>query len=73
MAQRDPLVEYQREGGDMFNRMKEGIKEETVRQLFLVRKQMDQAQSNVNVQDPAAGTDSDEDGRNAKPQTTIGG
>ncbi len=73
MAQRDPLVEYQREGGDMFNRMKEGIKEETVRQLFLVRKQMDQAQSTVNVQDPAAGTDSDEDGRNAKPQTTIGG
>src|SRR5699024_8008796 len=24
MAQRDPLVEYQREGGDMFKRMKEG-------------------------------------------------
>ncbi|AGP31383.1 preprotein translocase subunit SecA [Corynebacterium terpenotabidum] len=39
MAQRDPLVEYQREGGDMFRRMNDGIKEETVRQLFLVRKQ----------------------------------
>ncbi|QMV85936.1 preprotein translocase subunit SecA [Corynebacterium hindlerae] len=39
MAQRDPLVEYQREGGDMFNAMKDGIKEETVRQLFLIRKQ----------------------------------
>ena len=40
MAQRDPLVEYQKEGGDMFNAMKDGIKEETVRQLFLLRKQI---------------------------------
>lgn len=39
MAQRDPLVEYQKEGGDMFNAMKDGIKEETVRELFLLRKQ----------------------------------
>ncbi|MBZ8176876.1 preprotein translocase subunit SecA [Corynebacterium sp. 3HC-13] len=39
MAQRDPLVEYQKEGGDMFNGMKEGIKEETVRQLFSLRHQ----------------------------------
>lgn len=39
MAQRDPLVEYQKEGGDMFNGMKDGIKEETVRQLFMLRKQ----------------------------------
>ncbi|QAU52923.1 preprotein translocase subunit SecA [Corynebacterium pelargi] len=42
MAQRDPLVEYQKEGGDMFNAMKDGIKEETVRQLFMVRKQFEQ-------------------------------
>ena len=41
MAQRDPLVEYQKEGGDMFNAMKEAIKEETVRQLFLLRKQFE--------------------------------
>ncbi|MGO2549459.1 MAG: preprotein translocase subunit SecA [Corynebacterium casei] len=40
MAQRDPLVEYQKEGGDMFNAMNEGVKEETVRQLFMLRKQM---------------------------------
>ena len=40
MAKRDPLVEYQKEGGDMFNAMNEGIKEETVRQLFMLRKQM---------------------------------
>jgi preprotein translocase subunit SecA len=34
MAQRDPLVEYQREGYDMFNAMMEGIKEESVGNLF---------------------------------------
>nr|WP_123930673.1 preprotein translocase subunit SecA [Corynebacterium choanae] len=40
MAQRDPLVEYQKEGGDMFNAMKDAIMEETVRNLFTVRKQI---------------------------------
>lgn len=39
MAQRDPLVEYQKEGGEMFNAMKDAIKEETVRQLFMLRHQ----------------------------------
>jgi len=34
MAQRDPLVEYQREGYDMFNEMMEGIKEESTTALF---------------------------------------
>jgi preprotein translocase subunit SecA len=34
MAQRDPLVEYQREGFDMFNEMMEGIKEESATALF---------------------------------------
>jgi preprotein translocase subunit SecA len=34
MAQRDPLIEYQREGYDMFSAMSEGIKEETVGYLF---------------------------------------
>jgi preprotein translocase subunit SecA len=33
-AQRDPLVEYQREGFDMFSAMMEGIKEESVASLF---------------------------------------
>jgi preprotein translocase subunit SecA len=33
-AQRDPLVEYQREGFDMFSQMLEGIKEEAVGFLF---------------------------------------
>jgi preprotein translocase subunit SecA len=39
MAQRDPLIEYQREGYDMFTAMLEGIKEETVGHLFNVRVQ----------------------------------
>ncbi|WP_408935230.1 preprotein translocase subunit SecA [Corynebacterium marquesiae] len=42
MAQRDPLVEYQKEGGEMFNAMNDGVKEETVRQLFMLRKQFKQ-------------------------------
>src|SRR5262249_58167546 len=33
-GQRDPLIEYQREGYDMFGAMMEGIKEESVGLLF---------------------------------------
>ncbi len=36
MAQRDPLVEYQREGYDMFMAMLDGVKEESVGFLFNV-------------------------------------
>ncbi|OYN94591.1 preprotein translocase subunit SecA [Enemella evansiae] len=36
MAQRDPLVEYQREGGDMFNAMMEAFMEEVVGFVFQV-------------------------------------
>ncbi|WP_448853947.1 preprotein translocase subunit SecA [Corynebacterium frankenforstense] len=55
MAQRDPLVEYQKEGGDLFNAMNDAIKEETVRQLFLLRKQFEQqeAQSGATESAPA--------------------
>ena len=34
MAQRDPLIEYQREGFDLFNAMMDAVKEETVGFLF---------------------------------------
>ncbi len=34
MAQRDPLVEYANEGAHMFKAMMEGIREETVEQIF---------------------------------------
>ena len=52
MAQRDPLVEYQKEGGDMFNAMNDAVKEETVRQLFMLRKQF-KAQEEANAADEA--------------------
>ncbi|MEO6204311.1 MAG: preprotein translocase subunit SecA, partial [Mycobacteriales bacterium] len=43
MGQRDPLVEYQREGFDMFAAMMEGIKEESVGFLFNVDVQVEEA------------------------------
>lgn len=46
MAQRDPLVEYQREGFQLFQAMTEAIKEESVGFLF-----------NIEVQTPAAPAD----------------
>ena len=53
MAQRDPLVEYQKEGGDMFNAMNDAVKEETVRQLFMLRKQFEQqAEQNGEATEP---------------------
>ncbi|MCW2616468.1 MAG: protein translocase subunit secA [Frankiales bacterium] len=42
MGQRDPLVEYQREGFDMFNAMMDAIKEEAVGFLFNVEVQTQQ-------------------------------
>jgi preprotein translocase subunit SecA len=41
MAQRDPLVEYQREGYDMFIAMMDGIKEESVGYLFNLEVQVE--------------------------------
>jgi preprotein translocase subunit SecA len=42
-AQRDPLVEYQREGFDMFSQMLDGIKEEAVGFLFNLQVQVQEA------------------------------
>ncbi|GGN58657.1 protein translocase subunit SecA [Actinoplanes lobatus] len=41
-AQRDPVVEYQREGFDMFNQMMEGIKEEAVGFVFNLEVQVEE-------------------------------
>ena len=41
MAQRDPLVEYQREGFDLFSAMMDAIKEELVSYLFNVEVQVE--------------------------------
>ena len=51
-GQRDPLIEYQREGYDMFNAMMDGIKEESVGNLFNL---VVQVQENPIVEETAAG------------------
>ncbi len=53
MAQRDPVVEYSREGYHMFNGMLESIKEESVGFLFNVEVQVD-PQAPAAVAGPAA-------------------
>jgi len=55
MGQRDPLVEYQREGFDMFQTMMEGIKEESVRLLFNAEVQV-AGQEGEAAADEAAGS-----------------
>ncbi|MFD3313920.1 preprotein translocase subunit SecA [Streptomyces sp. NPDC058656] len=51
MAQKDPLVEYQREGFDMFTAMMDGIKEESVGYLFNLEVQVEQQVEEVPVED----------------------
>ena len=56
-SQRDPLVEYQREGFDMFATMMDGIKEEAVGFLFNLEVQVeddedDEAEEEVEVEEP---------------------
>ncbi|MER6442599.1 MULTISPECIES: preprotein translocase subunit SecA [unclassified Streptomyces] len=53
MAQKDPLVEYQREGFDMFGAMMDGIKEESVGYLFNLEVQVEQQVEEVPVADAA--------------------
>jgi preprotein translocase subunit SecA len=55
MAQRDPLVEYQREGGDMFNTMMAAFMEEVVGFVFHLEVEVEQA--------PAVGVVTGGDGR----------
>lgn len=70
MGQRDPLVEYQREGYQMYNAMVEAIKEESIQLLFhldVKQVQADQEQSAEQAQaaqtsgpaDPDADTETD--------------
>src|SRR5690606_14702758 len=62
-AQRDPLVEYQREGYAMFNTMMDGIKEETVGFLFNLDVQVEEAPA----PEPAPATVGGGDGAAAEP------
>jgi preprotein translocase subunit SecA len=68
MAQRDPLVEYQREGFDMFNTMMDGIKEESVAYLFNLQFEI---QENPIVEEVGAGAQLAFGG--ALPGVTTGG
>ncbi|WP_138413998.1 preprotein translocase subunit SecA [Sinomonas gamaensis] len=52
MAQRDPLVEYQREGYGMFQAMMEGIREESV--AFLYNLEVQPAEATVEAGQPPA-------------------
>ncbi|MQY07102.1 preprotein translocase subunit SecA [Actinomadura macrotermitis] len=66
MAQRDPLVEYQREGYDMFNAMLDGIKEESVGYLFNLEVEVeDQPAAPAVGANPVALDSGDEDGDEA--------
>ncbi|MEU5544078.1 preprotein translocase subunit SecA [Streptomyces sioyaensis] len=59
MAQKDPLVEYQREGFDMFTAMMEGIKEESVGYLFNLEVQVEQHVEEVPVEEAQTSLDKD--------------
>ena len=50
-SQRDPLVEYQREGFDMFAAMMDGIKEEAVGFLFNLEVQVEEERAEDDVED----------------------
>ncbi|WP_030625160.1 preprotein translocase subunit SecA [Streptomyces sclerotialus] len=67
MAQKDPLVEYQREGFDMFTAMMEGIKEESVGYLFNLEVQVEQQVEEVPVADAEERTSLDKDVQDAVP------
>jgi len=77
MAQRDPLIEYQREGGDMFNAMMGAFMEEVVGYLFNLNVQVEPAPAPAMV---ATGPDPDVPGateavpaapRPATPEATL--
>jgi preprotein translocase subunit SecA len=60
MAQKDPLVEYQREGFDMFTAMMDGIKEESVGYLFNLEVQVEQQVEEVPVEDEKPSLDKED-------------
>ncbi|MGI5469054.1 preprotein translocase subunit SecA [Streptomyces sp. CA-132043] len=67
MAQKDPLVEYQREGFDMFTAMMEGIKEESVGYLFNLEVQVEQQVEEVPVEDAAERTSLEKEAQDTVP------
>ncbi|WP_148570954.1 preprotein translocase subunit SecA [Nocardioides caldifontis] len=59
-SQRDPLVEYQREGFDMFNAMMDGIREESVAFLFNLDVQVEEEPEEGEVEELPEGVDEEE-------------
>jgi preprotein translocase subunit SecA len=53
MAQRDPLVEYQREGFNMFASMMDAIKEESVGYVFNLEVQVDEEEAGAEAEEAA--------------------
>jgi preprotein translocase subunit SecA len=75
-SQRDPLVEYQREGFDMFQAMMEGIKEESVGYLFNLEVQVeDEAPDEVEEVEvgPALAQAAASQGQNGHPHVSARG
>jgi preprotein translocase subunit SecA len=69
MAQKDPLVEYQREGYDMFSLLVDSVKEDTLRYMYHVkveRQQAPQRPTGIQTSGPSA------KGRTVKVKDKIG-
>lgn len=70
MGQRDPLVEYQREGFQMYNSMVEGIKEEVIQLLFhldiaqVARAEAEEEEQRANAQEQITYSNADDDSDN---------
>lgn len=71
-SQRDPLVEYQREGFDMFAAMMDGIKEETVGFLFNLEVQVEEEQEVHYHADGTAHAGPMHEGAFAEPPVQLG-
>jgi preprotein translocase subunit SecA len=73
MAQRDPLVEYQREGFDMFAAMMDGIQEESVGFLFNLEVEVEEQAPAVTVQaaEPAEAPEDVEDSGELRLDTAL--
>lgn len=67
MGQRDPLVEYQREGYQMYNSMVEAIKEESIQMLFhldVTQMQAEQANEEAPIEEVETSGPTDPDATN---------
>jgi preprotein translocase subunit SecA len=73
MAQRDPLVEYQREGYQLFNAMTDAIKEETVGYLYNLEVQVAQPDAPAVTADSAVAAAASAGAQAALPRSVSDG